>query len=95
MAVIGYGNIGKACEAALLSAPDMELARIYHHSGVPDALQADVALLCTPTREVPKYAEKMLRQGICTVDSFDIHAEEVNKGLAAAEPFDVQMEYKL
>nr|MCR5189983.1 diaminopimelate dehydrogenase [Bacteroidales bacterium] len=58
VAVIGYGNIGKACEAALLSAPDMELAGIYHHSGVPDALQADVALLCTPTREVPKYAEK-------------------------------------
>ena len=45
VAVIGYGNIGKACEAALLSAPDMELAGIYHHSGVPDALQADVALL--------------------------------------------------
>ncbi len=75
VAVIGYGNIGKACEAALLSAPDMELAGIYHHSGVPNALQADVALLCTPTREVPKYAEKMLRQGICTVDSFDIHGQ--------------------
>ena len=75
VAIVGYGNIGKACEAALLSAPDMELAGIYHHSGVPDALQADVALLCTPTREVPKYAEKMLRQGICTVDSFDIHGQ--------------------
>ncbi len=32
-----------------------------------------VAILCTPTRLVPGYAEKYLAMGINTVDSFDIH----------------------
>ncbi|HHT73663.1 MAG TPA: diaminopimelate dehydrogenase [Firmicutes bacterium] len=35
----------------------------------------DVALLCTPTRVVPKLAEEILAQGINTVDSYDIHQD--------------------
>lgn len=35
----------------------------------------DVALLCIPSRSVPKLAEEILAQGINTVDSFDIHGE--------------------
>ncbi|MBQ2608065.1 MAG: diaminopimelate dehydrogenase [Paludibacteraceae bacterium] len=83
VAVLGYGNIGRAAEQAILAAPDMELARIFHHndpsvSGDEKAMRenpinADVMLLCTPTREVPEFAEKMAKMGICTVDSFDIH----------------------
>ena len=34
-----------------------------------------VAVLCTPTRMVPDVAEQMLRRGISTVDSFDIHTQ--------------------
>ncbi|MEG0017112.1 MAG: diaminopimelate dehydrogenase, partial [Hydrogenoanaerobacterium sp.] len=33
----------------------------------------DVAVLCTPTREVPKMARRCLELGINTVDSYDIH----------------------
>lgn len=33
----------------------------------------DVAILCTPTRSVEKYAKEILAMGINTVDSFDIH----------------------
>lgn len=33
----------------------------------------DVAILCTPSRTVPKVAASYLEQGINTVDSYDIH----------------------
>ena len=75
IAIIGYGNIGKAVEQAVLAADDMQLAGIYHHNDNLDAIDADVAALCTPTREVPAFAEKLLRKGISTVDSFDIHGQ--------------------
>lgn len=75
IAIIGYGNIGKAVEQAVLSAEDMKLAGIYHHNDNLETIDADVVALCTPTREVPAFAEKLLRRGICTVDSFDIHGQ--------------------
>ncbi|MBR1809172.1 MAG: diaminopimelate dehydrogenase [Paludibacteraceae bacterium] len=90
IAIIGYGNIGKAALDAVLSAPDMQLAGIVRRNAVniPAELAAykvvdnidklshvDVALLCTPTREVPRYAAEMLSKGISTVDSFDIHTQ--------------------
>lgn len=75
VAVLGYGNIGHAAEQAVLSAPDMELAGIYHHNDNLDSINADVVLLCTPTREVPHFAEQLASRGICTVDSFDIHTQ--------------------
>lgn len=77
VAIIGYGNIGRAVEQALQVADDMELVGIYHHNDDMNAVQADVAVLCTPTREVPAFAEKLLARGICTVDSFDIHTQIV------------------
>ena len=79
VAILGYGNIGRAAEQAILAAPDMELAGIYHHNDNLDAMQADVVLLCTPTREVEGFAQKLLQQGICTVDSFDIHNQILGK----------------
>lgn len=36
VAILGYGNIGKAAEEAVQSAPDMELAGIYHHNDCLD-----------------------------------------------------------
>lgn len=73
IAILGYGNIGRAVEQAVAASTDMELAGIFHHCDNIDAIEADVAALCTPTREVPAFAERLLSRGICTVDSFDIH----------------------
>lgn len=73
VAILGYGNIGRAAEQAILSAPDMELAGIYHHYESLDSMQADVALVCTPTREAESFAKRLIEKGICTVDSYDIH----------------------
>lgn len=75
IAIIGYGNVGKAVEQAVLAAEDMQLVGVFHHNDNLDSLEADVAMLCTPTREVPTFADKLLQKGICTVDSFDIHGQ--------------------
>ncbi len=92
-AVIGYGNIGKYVVEALRAAPDFEIAGIVRRSAagaqpteisqykVVDNIAAlggvDVAIVCSPSREVEKTAGAILALGVCTVDSFDIHSEIV------------------
>ena len=100
-AIVGYGNIGHFVLDALQVAPDFEIAGIVRRrvSEVPIELSAypvvssldelkdvDVAILCTPTREVEHFAIKALEKGIRTVDSFDIHTEisGLHKRLGAA-----------
>ena len=77
VAILGHGNIGKAAEQAVKAAPDMELAGIYHHNDCLSCIAGniDVMLVCTPTREVQKFATVLAARGICTVDSFDIHTQ--------------------
>jgi diaminopimelate dehydrogenase len=89
VAILGYGNIGKAAEQSILNAPDMELAGIYHHSDCLDDIQADVVLVCTPTREILHYANLLLAKGISTVDSFDIHSE-IYTHMQALKPIAMQ-----
>lgn len=100
-AVVGYGNIGRFVVEALEAAPDMEIAGVVRRNAanVPAELapykvvtdiselgQVDVAILCTPTREVEKYALRYLVMGINTVDSFDIHTliPQLRKNLGEA-----------
>ena len=88
IAVVGYGNIGRYAIEAVKAAADCELLGVVRRSleYLPEELknirvvtdikelgQVDVALLCTPTRAVPQYAQQMLALGINTVDSYDIH----------------------
>ncbi len=87
-AVVGYGNIGRFVVEALEAAPDFEIAGVVRRNvaDIPAEISCykvvtdikelgtvDVAILCTPTREVEKYALQYLAMGINTVDSFDIH----------------------
>lgn len=88
-AVVGYGNIGRYSVQALEAAPDFEIAGIVRRQGAKDApaeiaqyevvdditklKDVDVAILATPTRLCPEYAEQITKLGINTVDSFDIH----------------------
>ena len=90
--VVGYGNIGRYVIEALNEAADFEIAGIVRRStaDIPEELksyrvtddlsqiEADVAILCTPTRKVEEYALQALALGMNTVDSFDIHSEIVN-----------------
>ncbi len=83
--VVGYGNIGKEVIKTLKVTKDFEIVGILRREGgnpvdgIPvitdiDGVQCDVAILCTPSRSVPKDAEFYLSKGICTVDSYDIHS---------------------
>lgn len=92
-AVVGYGNIGKYVVEALEAAPDFEIAGIVRRDAthIPEEIKkykvasqlcalekVQVAILCTPTRSVEKYATEALSSGINTVDSFDIHTQTVD-----------------
>lgn len=86
---MGYGNIGHFVLEALQAAPDFEIAGVVRRAGaenrpaelseysvvkdIKELKDVDVAILCTPTRSVEKYAKEILALGIHTVDSFDIH----------------------
>ena len=88
-AIVGYGNIGRYVLEALQAAPDFEIAGVVRRAGaenkpaelndyavvkdIKELQGVDVAILCTPTRSVEKYAKEILAMGIKTVDSFDIH----------------------
>lgn len=52
-----------------------ELAGIPVVDDISKLDQVNVALLCTPTRSVPEYAQNILKMGINTVDSYDIHGQ--------------------
>ena len=93
-AIVGYGNIGKYVLEALQQAPDFEIAGVVRRNPdapqpaelapykvVADVMMLDdvnVAILCTPTREVEHYARILLAEGVNTVDSFDIHGSIVD-----------------
>ena len=88
-AVVGYGNIGHYSIEALEAAPDFEIAGVVRRQGdkdkpleltpyaVVDDIEklkdVDVAILALPTRLCPENAEKIVKLGVNTVDSFDIH----------------------
>lgn len=83
VSIVGYGNIGKAVKEALSQAEDMTLVSIVSSKtdicgatvvkDISELKDIDVAILCGPSRSVPDTAEALLKRGICTVDSFDIH----------------------
>ena len=54
--------------------PD-ELKNYSVVSDIDELKNINVAILCTPTRKVEEFAEKILARGIHTVDSFDIHTQ--------------------
>lgn len=101
MAIIGYGNIGRCAAEAVHMAEDMELVGLVdpiaslnsspEAAGIPlmatidDLPEAQVALLCTPSRVMPDYARKLLAQGINTVDCYDIHHDLADLRLELAE----------
>ena len=89
-AIVGYGNIGRFTLEALQASTDFEIAGVVRRNpkdraNIPSEIKVvgdieelgdiDVAILATPTREVEKYASEILKKGINTVDSFDIHTE--------------------
>ncbi len=94
IAIVGYGNIGRAALEAVQAASDLVCAGIVRRTpsregfpeleGIPvvadvrELGRVDVAILATPSRKVEETALRYLALGISTVDSFDIHTQIVS-----------------
>lgn len=79
-------NVGHAVVDTLLMSPDFQLCAIVSASKAGQKVagltvqapseelpEIDVAILAQPSRSVSQSAAALLKKGICTVDSFDIH----------------------
>ena len=72
------GSVGKLSGAPLTNAvKGKSLANIPVTNDVKELGKVDVILLCGTSRSIPDTAEEYLAQGIHTVDSFDIHGDEL------------------
>jgi len=56
-----------------------ELQGVKVVSDISELGEVDVAILCSPTRNIPEVAKAYMEKGISTVNSFDIHGEEMLK----------------
>lgn len=87
IAIVGYGNVGKAAIQAVREEPDMDLVGVVEPMDVvpkendikivkkiSELSNVDVAVICAPSRSVPKIAAEIISSGINTVDSYDIHS---------------------
>lgn len=54
-----------------------ELSGVKVVTDINDLGDIDVAILACPSRKVPETAAALIEKGICTVDSFDIHGDDI------------------
>lgn len=66
---------GVVRRAGSVSKQEKELDGIKVVSDINELGEIDVAVICGPSRSCPDIAEPLLRRGISTVDSFDIHTQ--------------------
>jgi diaminopimelate dehydrogenase len=88
VAIVGFGNIGKAVYKAISQSKDIYVSAIVSSKNAIKSVPVvrdiaelsddiQVAILCTPSRSVPDFAAALLARGIRTVDSYDIHTSIV------------------
>jgi len=90
-AIIGYGNLGKACKQQIEERPDeFELTGVFSRRESKDTIlldditkykdDIDVALFCGGSSDdAPKMVPHLNQIGLSTVDSFDNHGEIANR----------------
>mgnify|MGYP001293183467 CR=1 FL=1 len=71
--------VGVVRRSSSVSNKPEELANVKVVSDISGLGKVDVAILCSPTRSIPDTAKDIMSKGICTIDSFDIHGEEMLK----------------
>ena len=62
---------------SLEGVPPVELTNIKFVSDIDELGKIDVAILCSPSRNIPEIAKAIVEKGICTVDGFDIHGDSL------------------
>ncbi len=68
---------GVVRRASSLGEMPVELSGIKIVSNIDELGTVDVAILCGPTRSIPETAMELVKKGISTVDSFDIHGQDL------------------
>ncbi|MDR0292325.1 MAG: diaminopimelate dehydrogenase [Elusimicrobium sp.] len=103
--IVGLGNTGRYTLKAVKESGDFECIGIIRRAAEAEfydgvrqytsveelPVRPDVAILCIPSKSMPETAERYLKKGINTVDSFDIHgdiAKTVEKLGPVAAKFD-------
>lgn len=66
---------GVVRRSSSLSKTSLELTHTRVTSNLEELGKIDVAIICAPSRAIPKLAQKILTMGINTVDSYDIHTD--------------------
>lgn len=69
--------VGVVRRASSLNDVPTELIGVKIVSDIDELGKIDVAILCGPSRSIPETALSIVKKGICTVDSFDIHGNEL------------------
>ncbi|MDR1739555.1 MAG: diaminopimelate dehydrogenase [Bacteroidales bacterium] len=69
--------VGIVRRASSLGETPAELSGIKIVSSIDELGKVDVAILCGPTRSIPETAMELVKKGISTVDSFDIHGQDL------------------
>jgi len=89
IAVVGLGNLGQGVLDAAEVAPDINIVGAVSSRAeslnsnyefpvvkeLEELHEADIAILCGPTKQVTQLAPEYHKEGFSTVDSFDMHAE--------------------
>jgi diaminopimelate dehydrogenase len=69
--------VGVVRRAESLGKKSPELEGVKVVADIADLGKVDVAILALPSREIPNAAKSLIEKGICTVDSFDIHGNDI------------------
>ena len=69
--------VGVVRRASSIENTPIELTGVKIVSNIDELGKVDVAVLCGPTRSIPETAKTIVEKGICTVDSFDIHGDDL------------------
>lgn len=69
--------VGVVRRASSASSIPIELKGVKIVSDISALGEVDVAILCSPTRSIPQVAKTIMEKGISTVNSFDIHGDDM------------------
>ncbi len=85
VAIVGFGNIGKAIYEAVSNTEDFSLECVVEtrevtvdvplFKSISELKNIDVAIISLPSRSVFDVASSLLSKGISTVDCYDIHSD--------------------
>jgi len=79
LAIVGYGNLGKAAHELIKKNTNFELVKIFTRENIDTITdfreKIDVVLICVGSQTDAPLLTPQLSKDFCTVDSFDTHKE--------------------